>query len=85
VALVARAAYADLGRRLPGLALSSAAYLGRNAVHGIGRLLEMPPHGEADAEVALPSVPFDFIRLMTGLPGTVYALADGRRVKMAQS
>ncbi|WP_143744697.1 hypothetical protein [Mesorhizobium prunaredense] len=78
--LFARAAYADVGRRLPGLTLSSAAYLGRNAVHGVGRLRINPSGSHADAEVDLSSVPFDFIWRMTGLGGTVYRLADGRSI-----
>jgi len=80
--LFARAAYADIGRRLPGLTLSSAAYLGRNAIHGVGRLRENSPGNEADADVDLPSVPFDFIWRMTGMDGTVYRLADGRSVRL---
>jgi hypothetical protein len=81
--LFARAAYADLGRRLPGLMLSSAAYLGRNAIHGIGRLRgNLPGHAEVDAEVDLPSMPFDFIWRMTGMDGTVFRLADGRSVRL---
>jgi hypothetical protein len=80
VMLFARAVYADLGRRLPGLAHSSAAYLGRNAVHGVGRLRQNPPGSRTDAEVDMSPVPFDFIWRMTGIGGTVYRLSDGRSI-----
>ncbi|MBW9114634.1 hypothetical protein JNB88_13360 [Rhizobium cauense] len=81
--LFARAAYADLGRRLPGLMGSSASYLGRNAIHGIGRLrANLPANVDVDAEVDLPSMPFDFIWRMTGMDGTVFRLADGRSIRL---
>lgn len=77
-AVLARAAYSDLARRLPGLALSSAHYLGRNVVQGQGSFARS--FGEHDAEVVLPPVPMDLVLRMTGLDRTVLRLGDGRSV-----
>ncbi len=83
IMLFARAAYTDLGRRLPGLAASSAAYLGRNAIHGIGRLRpNLPDDADVDADVDLASLPFDVIWRMTGMDGFVFRLADDRSIRL---
>lgn len=74
-ALLARAAYADLGRRLTGLERSSAAWLWSNVLAGSGQLA---PGG--DATLFMPSVPLDLVLRMTGLDGTCFALGDGRAV-----
>jgi hypothetical protein len=75
-AVLARAAHSDLARRLPGLELSSALYLGRNVVQGQGTFARNI--GEHDAEVVLPSAPIDLVLRMTGLDRTVLRLDDGR-------
>lgn len=74
-ALLARAAYADLGRRLTGLERSSAAWLWTNLLAGSGQLV---PSG--DATLFMPSVPLDLVLRMTGLDGTRFTLGDGRSV-----
>ena len=77
-AVLARAAHSDLARRLPGLELSSAFYLGRNVLQGHGTFARSI--GEHDAEVVLPSVPMGLVLRMTGLDRTVLRLGDGRSV-----
>ncbi|KRC81836.1 hypothetical protein [Sphingomonas sp. Root241] len=74
-ALLARAAYADLGRRLTGLERSSASWLWTNVLAGSGQLV---PSG--DATLFMPSVPLDLVLRMTGLDGTRFTLGDGRSV-----
>jgi hypothetical protein len=73
--LLARAAFGDLGRRLPGLERSSAAYLAANIVIGKGQL-----DLGVEAEVTLPRAPLDLVLRMTGIDGTTVRLADGRSV-----
>jgi hypothetical protein len=77
-AAVARAAYSDLARRLPGLGQSSASYIARNFVSGEGTFRSAVPG--FDAEVILPQLPMDLVLRMTGLDGTVLRLTDGRSV-----
>jgi hypothetical protein len=76
-ALVARAAYADLARRLTGLERSSAAWLWPNAFAGWGRVLP-----GRRAQVWLPSVPLDMVLRLVGLGGSAYALPDGRSIEL---
>jgi hypothetical protein len=76
-ALLARAAYGDLGRRLTGLERSSAAWLWSNVLAGWGRLSPGEP-----ARLILPRAPLDLVLRMTGLDGTEVALADGRRFRI---
>jgi hypothetical protein len=76
-ALLARAAYGDLARRLVGLERSSAAWLWTNVLAGWGRLAPGEP-----ARLRMPSVPLDLVLRMTGLDGTDVALADGRRFRI---
>lgn len=73
--LLARAAFGDLGRRLPGLERSSAAYLAANIVMGKGRL-----DLGVEADAILPRAPLDLVLRMTGIDGTKMRLADGRSV-----
>lgn len=73
--VLARAAYADLGRRLTGLERSSAAWLWTNVLAGWGQLV---PGDEA--QLLMPSVPLDLVLRMTGLEGTRFVLGDGRAV-----
>jgi hypothetical protein len=77
-AVLARAAYSDLGRRLPGLELSSAHYLARNVVQGRGTFARRID--DYDAEVVLPPASMDLVLRMTGLDRTVLRLGDGRSV-----
>jgi hypothetical protein len=76
-ALLARAAFGDLGRRLPGLERSSATYLAANVVMGKGRL-----DLGVEAEVTLPRAPLDLVMRMTGIDATTVRLADGRSVRL---
>jgi hypothetical protein len=73
--LLARAAFGDLGRRLPGLERSSATYLAANIVMGKGQL-----DLGVEAKVTLPRAPLDLVLRMTGIDGTTVRLADGRTV-----
>lgn len=76
-ALLARAAYGDLGRRLVGLDRSSATWLWTNVLAGWGQLGPGEP-----ARLTMPRVPLDLVLRMTGLDGTAVALADGRRFRI---
>jgi hypothetical protein len=77
-ALLARAAYGDLARRMTGLERSSAWWLWANLLRGWGRL-----HPARPALLVLPRVPLDLVLRMTGLDGTRVALADGRTFEIA--
>ncbi len=70
--LLARAAFADFGRRLTGLERSSAAWLAANLIAGEGRVA----FGDVP-EILLPGVPLDLVLRMTGIDGTVVAPAEG--------
>ena len=74
----ARAAHADLARRLPGLARSSAAYVAGNLVAGAGRL-EIAADGP---RVILPNLPLDLVLRMTGIDGTRVDLGDSRHFRL---
>jgi hypothetical protein len=76
-ALLARAAYGDFARRLNGLDRSSAAWLWPNVLAGWGRVEPGPV-----ALLEMPRVPLDLVLRMTGLDGSGFILADGRRVKL---
>jgi hypothetical protein len=76
--VAARAAHADLGRRLPGLACSSAAWIARNLVAGPGQL-ELADDGP---RLTLPRVPLDLVLRMTGIDGTRVDLGNGRHVRL---
>jgi hypothetical protein len=76
-ALLARAAYGDLARRLTGLERSSATWLWTNVLAGWGQL-----RPDAPARLAMPRVPLDLVLRMTGLDGTAVTLADGRRFRI---
>jgi hypothetical protein len=77
LALLARAAFGDLGRRLMGLEGSSAAYLAANITGGPGRL-----DLGVDAQVTLPRAPLDLVLRMTGIDGTVISLTGGRSFRL---
>lgn len=77
-ALLARAAYGDLARRLTGLERSSAWWVWSNCLAGWGRLR----CGDA-AELVMPPVALDLVLRMTGLDGTTVRLADGRSYAIA--
>lgn len=74
-ALLARAAYADLARRLTGLDRSSAAWLWANVLGGWGRIEPGMP-----ARLVMPRVPLDLVLRMTGLDGMRFSLEDGRTI-----
>ena len=76
-ALLARAAYGDLARRLVGLERSSATWLWTNVLAGWGQLGPDEP-----ARLRMPRVPLDLVLRMTGLDGTIVALRDGRRFRI---
>lgn len=76
-ALVARAAYADLARRLTGLEKSSAAWLWPNVLGGWGRVLP-----GRRAQIWLPCVPLDMVLRVVGIGGSAYPLPDGRSVEL---
>lgn len=76
--VAARAAHADLTRRLPGLARSSAVWVARNLVQGTGTL-ELAEDGP---RLTLPRVPLDLVLRMTGLDGTRVDLGEGRHVRL---
>jgi hypothetical protein len=76
-ALLARAAHADLARRLTGLERSSAAWLWPNVIAGWGRVLP-----GRRARVWLPSVPLDMVLRVVGIAGSSYGLDDGRSVEL---
>jgi hypothetical protein len=63
-AILARAAYSDFGRRLPGLAGSSASWLHRNLLDGWGQV-----RIDDVAEVRLPEVPLDLVLRMSSTHG----------------
>ncbi len=71
-AILARAAYADFGRRLYGLEGSSAAWLWVRLLAGWGSLRPGPP-----AELDLPRVPLDLVLRMGGLDRTVIGTPGG--------
>ncbi|MBI1205815.1 MAG: hypothetical protein GC191_00855 [Azospirillum sp.] len=79
-AVVARLAYADLARRVPGLALSSAGHLHRNLIDGDGRWRLVPALEQA--EVELPAAPLTLLLRMAGVAGTRVVLADRRAVTL---
>jgi len=74
-ALLARAAYADLGRRLTGLDRSSTAWLWANVLGGWGRIEPGTP-----TRLVMPRVPLDLVLRMTGLDGMRFSLEDGRTI-----
>ncbi|HEX8224025.1 MAG TPA: hypothetical protein VF605_09435 [Allosphingosinicella sp.] len=76
-ALLARAAYGDLARRLVGLDRSSGAWLWTNVLAGWGQLVPGEP-----ARLHMPRVSLDLVLRMTGLDGSDVALADGRRFRI---
>jgi hypothetical protein len=76
-ALLARAAYGDLARRLTGLERSSASWLWSNVLAGWGQLRPGDP-----AALRMPRVPLDLVLRMTGLDGTGVTLTDGRRCRI---
>lgn len=76
-ALLARAAYGDLARRLIGLERSSALWLWTNVLAGWGQLTPASP-----ARLRMPFVPLDLVLRMTGLDGTEVTLADERRFRI---
>jgi hypothetical protein len=71
-ALLARAAFGDLGRRLLGLERSSASYLAANLAAGAGRV-----DFAAIPEVTLPRAPLDLLLRMTGMDGATVRPRDG--------
>jgi hypothetical protein len=77
-AVLARAAYADLARRLPGLARSSASWVARNLVAGQGELI-MADDGVC---VRLPRAALDLVLRMTGIDRTRVDLGDGRSYRL---
>lgn len=76
--VAARAAHADLARRLPGLARSSAVWVARNLLAGMGTL-DLAQDGP---RLTLPSVPLDLVLRMTGMDGTRVDLGEGRHVRL---
>ncbi|WP_157217419.1 hypothetical protein [Flavisphingomonas formosensis] len=77
-ALLARAAHADLARRLPGLARSSASWVAANLVAGRGELTVE----DGEARVHLPRVPLDLVLRMTGMDGMRVDLGGGRGFRL---
>lgn len=75
--LIGRAAYGDLGRRLTGLAGSSAAYLARNLLEGRGSLTLGP-----EPEMSLPRAPLDLVLRMSAVDAARVPLADGRAYRL---
>jgi hypothetical protein len=75
--LLARAAYGDLGRRLPGLDRSSAAWLAANVVAGTGRLVlgDVP-------DLVLPSVAMDLVLRVTGIDKSLVTTVEGIRYRL---
>jgi hypothetical protein len=75
--LLARAAYGELGRRLPGLDRSSAAWLAANVVAGTGRLVlgDVP-------ELVLPPVAMDLVLRVTGIDKSLVTTSEGVRYRL---
>lgn len=76
--VAARAAHADLARRLPGLARSSAVWVARNLLAGAGTL----DTAEDGPRLTLPRVPLDLVLRMTGMDGTRVDLGEDRHVRL---
>lgn len=76
--VAARAAHADLARRLPGLARSSAVWVARNLLPGTGTL----DLAEDGPRLTLPRVSLDLVLRMTGMDGTRVDLGEGRHVRL---
>jgi hypothetical protein len=77
-AVLARAAHADLARRLPGLARSSGCWIARNLVAGQGELIM----ADGGVCVRLPRVALDLALRMTGIDRTSVDLGDGRSYRL---
>jgi hypothetical protein len=80
--VVARAAYSDLARRLPGLARSSAAHIWRNVAEGAGAWQVIPGSDEAELRVTLPAAPLRMLLQMSGINEASFRLDGGRRVTL---
>jgi hypothetical protein len=76
--VLARAAYSDLARRLPGLGYSSAGHLWRNVVDGIGSWHVVRNGEESEARVRLPPTPLRMLLRMVGINETRLRVGGGR-------
>jgi hypothetical protein len=76
--VLARAAYSDLARRLPGLAHSSAGHLWCNVASGIGSWHLVRNGEESEARVRLPVTPLRMLLRMVGINETRVRLGGGR-------